>query len=451
MPYDIDDTIAAIASAPGPSARSIVRISGRATRECLIFCFPDLAAQLSATRAASVYSGSLNCNGRALECDVYYWPNERSYTREPSAELHLSASPPLVQRALENIMRSGARMAEPGEFTLRAFLAGRIDLTQAEAVLGVIEATDRARLDVALAQLAGGLSQPLHDLREQLLDLLAHIEAGLDFVEEDIEFITSGDLSNSLQQSESAIRDIAVQLRERTVDSQQPRVVLRGLPNAGKSSLFNALLSRKAAIVSAQQGTTRDYLHGTLNLGDQLCLLIDTAGIDALATDPIHRSAQDFMRQQAQAADLEILCLDGARGINAAEDQLLHCPATTPRIVVRTKSDLDPSGLGPAAALRVSSQTGEGLAQLRELICDHISDHSKSPTAVASTAARCREILFHAADCLQRARDIHTNQAGEELIAAELRLALDALGRVIGAVYTDDVLDRIFSRFCIGK
>jgi tRNA modification GTPase len=191
------DTIAAIASAPGGAARGIVRLSGPGVLDCLKRSFviaDEQCSSLEAILAAHAVRGTLRLPTTRLPCELYYWPGARSYTREPLAELHTLGSPPLLASALAALCQAGARLAQPGEFTLRAFLAGRLDLTQAEAVLGVIDARGRTQLDAALAQLAGGLSAPLGRLRERLIDLLAHLEAGLDFVEEKIEFISSAEL-----------------------------------------------------------------------------------------------------------------------------------------------------------------------------------------------------------------------------------------------------------------
>ena len=179
----------------------------------------------------------------SVPCDLFLWPTDRSYTREPVAELHTIGSPPLLQAALAAVCRAGARLAEPGEFTLRAFLAGRIDLTQAEAVLGVIDAARRNELDAALAQLAGGLARPLHQLRDDLLQLLAELEAGLDFVEEDIRFISQQEVARTAASGSELLEDVAKQMTSRLHGESFPQVALVGPPNAGKSSLFNAMVT----------------------------------------------------------------------------------------------------------------------------------------------------------------------------------------------------------------
>src|SRR4051794_6913780 len=249
MSYHTDDTICAIATAPGSVARGIVRISGPAAI--------DIAGRLiePTTRVQVKEIGrptALPCHiqfalgGRAsaVPCDLFAWPCNRSYTREPVVELHTIGSRPILEAVQNAVCHAGARLAETGEFTLRAFLAGRLDLTQAEAVLGVIDATAETDLSAALDQLAGGLARPLHQLREDLLQLLAELEAGLDFVEEDIEFVSSAEVVNRLRSADDLLETVEQQLSARHTTSCATQIALIGPPNAGKSSLFNALVQR---------------------------------------------------------------------------------------------------------------------------------------------------------------------------------------------------------------
>ena len=388
---------------------------------------------------------------QAVPCDLYLWPTARSYTRQPVAELHTLGSPPLLEALLRRACAAGARLAEPGEFTLRAFLAGRIDLAQAEAVLGVIDATDRRQLDVALAQLAGGLTRPLAAIRDQLLDLLADLEAGL--VEEDIRFLSHADLTSRLTEAADAVSRLVEQLRGRDQADAEPRVVLVGSPNVGKSSLFNALAGDAAALVSARPGTTRDYLAARLDLGGRACQIIDTAGLDsATSGDELSAAAQRMSHKQYEQADLRLFCLDSSRSLNPWEQAQLQCGDR--QLVIFTKCDL-PSGRPHApVAIETSAVTGRGLEELKVAIRSQLiagAAEGNHAGAVVSTATRCGESLRLAAESLTRARKVAEHQGGDELIAAEVRTALVELGKVVGTIYTDDLLDRIFSRFCIGK
>jgi tRNA modification GTPase len=449
-----DDTIAAVASPTGGGARGVLRVSGPKVAACLAECFrPDDAEGWQTARTATVFAGKLELPELAtsLDCDVYYWPTARSYTRQPTAELQTIGSPPLVQAALDRLVACGARPARPGEFTLRAFLAGRLDLTQAEAVLGVIDARSAEQLEIALSQLAGGLAKPLAALRGDLLDLLAHLEAGLDFADEEIEFVSRDELTGQLSRSQQAIEAMLAQMGTRSQALDRPRVVLVGAPNVGKSSLFNALAGRDAAIVSELAGTTRDYLVAPLVLEGVECELVDTAGHEHEATGTIAMASQRAMTGQRRAADLSILCLDSTRPIEPWECEQLRAVDNRPAIVVSTKVDAAATSEAHPG-LPVSSFTGHGLCMLRERIAAALLEFETSDCrVVAGTAARARTSLAQAAEVLAEAAQLAADHGGEELIAAELRLALDALGEVAGTVYTDDILDRIFSRFCIGK
>ena len=465
--YCLDDTIVAVASPPGGAARGILRLSGPDARACVERVFRvEPPRELTAIRVPTAVAGSLALDGAAspLPCDLLLWPTGRSYTGQPVAELHTLGSPPLLELALEALCEAGARLAQPGEFTLRAFLAGRLDLTQAEAVLGVIDAADGRQLEVALGQLAGGLAGPLRRLRNGLLDLLAHLEAGFDFADEDLPFITPGQLDEQLAAAGQTVDRLLEQMASRREMADLVRVVLVGWPNTGKSSLFNALLGRTGALVSETPGTTRDYLTAELDLDGQVrCLLVDTAGIEpdaAAPADSVRRAAQAAAAQQARSAQVRLHCLDSTRPLNAREEAELadfrslndFGSLLGSRLVVLTKIDLPRRLAFASPAVATSSATGHGLAALKaEIAAAVLAARGGEGEVVACTAVRCRESLRLAAECLRRARQVLAGGSGEELVAAELRVALDELGQVVGAVYTEDVLDRIFSRFCVGK
>jgi tRNA modification GTPase len=456
--HSLDDTIAAIASPPGGAARGIVRTSGPGLRRCLEQCFrPSPPLSLASLTVPTAVPGVIWLAGVAapLPADLYLWPGRRSYTGQSVAELHTLGSPPLLEAVLHAICAGGARLAEPGEFTLRAFLAGRIDLTQAEAVLGVIDAGSAQQLHAALAQLAGGLATPLRRLRGTLLDLLAHLEAGFDFADEDLQFITPEQLIEQLAAAARTVAQLLAQTESRAAAGATIRIVLTGRPNAGKSSLFNAL-ARGSAIVSPQPGTTRDYLTAEIDLGGVKCELVDTAGVESLcgesAAADIHAAAQAATAARQREADLEVLCLDASRPPELWETA---APLAAARhIAVFTKSDL-PRGVGwPAKlhAIRVSAATGAGLESLAARLGEAVlAVQGGAGEVVAGTAVRCRESLRRAGEALAAAETLAVAGGGDELVAAELRSSLDDLGHVVGAVYTEDLLDRIFSRFCVGK
>jgi tRNA modification GTPase len=449
----LDDTIVAVATPPGAgAARAIVRISGRGALDCLRACFrPTIGWPVERSFAPRVLPGEL-AGPHRLPCELYVWPTRHSYTRQPSGELHTIGSPPLVEAAMRLLCEHGARLARPGEFTLRAFLAGRLDLTQAEAVLGVIDAHDRRTLEVAIEQLAGGLAGPLAKARSDLLDLLADLEAGLDFVEDDIEFVSSAEVARRVSAAKVALQSLAERMAARSLAAEHPRAVLIGWPNTGKSSLLNALAGAEAAMVSPVAGTTRDYVQATIRLDGVECLLVDTAGFDAGTTpETIASAAQQMTQAQHEVADLRLLCLDATRPLNAWERERIEQDPEA--LLVMTKCD-QPAALAleplHRSAIATSAHTGAGLVQLRRELARRLIARPAGQM-IASTAARCRSSIEQALASLSAAGRLATQSAGDEVIAAELRMVLDELGKVTGAVYTDDVLDRIFSRFCIGK
>jgi tRNA modification GTPase len=390
-----------------------------------------------------------------LPGQLFLWPGAQSYTRQPSAEFHTFGSPPLLAAALDELARRGVRAAEPGEFTLRAFLAGRIDLAQAEAVLGVVEATSREDLDGALEQLAGGLTRPLHDLRERLLSVLAELEAGLDFADEPIEFIARDELSSRIADGQRVVAATLAQLAERERVTEAPRVVLAGPANVGKSSLFNALVARYLttdsvrSIVSPAPGATRDYVSALISLEGLTCELIDVAGEvvdDAGGMDPIHEAAQRTAGTQQRAADIILRC----RTATERPQPALRNAGGLGEIIVATKADLATEARLPDS-LSCSSVTGAGLAALGAEIRRRLTRLTPVTAGyAATTAARCSGSLREAQRALAAAGSL-SESGGDELLAAEIRSALDAIGDVVGAVAAEDVLSRVFSQFCIGK
>jgi tRNA modification GTPase len=441
---DPSDTIAAIATAPGPAARGIVRLSGPAAWEIALSGFAAQDVPRPDSRHASRFDGRLSITGPRvpLRAAISLWPGPKTYTGQQLAEIHTTGSPPILQRLLADCLERGARLAEPGEFTLRAFLTGRIDLTQAEAVLGVIEAANPRQLEMALSQLAGGLATPLHEMRDRWLDSLAHLEAGLDFVDEaDVNPIARAELAATLAAASSDLTELALRLEARDRPDGLPRVVLIGPPNAGKSRLFNALVGQRTAIVSPEAGTTRDYLSAVCDCDGRLVEIFDTAGIE-IPEDEIRGRAQQLGTDASTSADLLLDCGSADSGFtDSAHSSRL-------RLRVGTKCDVTPS---VGASLQTSAQTGEGIGELRCAIRAALFEISSDSSCVAATGARCRESLVQASRALRSASETLMLGGGDELVAVDLRQAVDELGKVIGAVVSDDILDRIFRRFCIGK
>jgi tRNA modification GTPase len=453
MTYDVTDTIAAIASPEGPAARGIVRIAGPETLRILRGTFRSDEGIGFQTDAARRYVGAVRLDhlGRDLPGALLLWPTSRSYTRQPQAEFHTLGSAPLLKATLNTFLARGARLAQPGEFTLRAFLAGRLDLTQAEAVLGLIQARSPEEVRVGLSQMAGGLLDPLTRLRNELLDLLADLEAGLDFADEDLEFVAAPEVARRLDDAVRLIEGIESQIEGRFTQGEVPRIVLTGPPNVGKSSLFNSLIGRAAAIVADVPGTTRDYLAAVIEWKGARFELIDTAGTTEDFQCRIDTAAQEKSVAMRSFADIRLDCREVSTRPNG-EANLGHREAN---IMVWTKCDripIQPPRTTSSGEVFTSSTQGHGREQLLDKIVERLSELEwGSSTMLKTTAVRAQASLAAASLALREARQYAAINQGQEFVAEELRHAVHSLGEVTGAVYTEDILDRVFSRFCIGK
>lgn len=456
-----EDTIVALSSAPGPGARAIVRVGGPNAVAVVNALFASTVERRLADSPRHVTPGELRLSGvhSPLPADGYFFRAPHSYTGQDLIELHAVSSPPLVERLIADLLAAGARPAQPGEFTLRAFLNGKKDLTRAEAVLAVIEAGSDDELKSALAQLAGGLARPMDALRDDLLNLLADVEAGLDFVDEDIEFVGRPEQLKRIAAGLAQLTNLKRQLDGRTVSGRAVRIALVGEPNAGKSSLYNALVGTAGtALVSPIAGTTRDYLVGRIDLDGLPVELIDTAGWQD-STDEIEGQAQYLGREASDRSDLVLWCVPANEAVPLRD--VAATSAMTSAIIVRTKADLlaPPPSRGTVRAggcerselleIPASVLTPDGTTALRELLAEKVQ--SLAHSGLAPSQSRCRHHVEAAIDSLRRAHDHVLESDPQELLALELRSALDQIGEMVGAVYTNDLLDRIFSRFCIGK
>ena len=394
---DPQDTIVAVSSAPGPGARAIVRLSGPAAFQVAHKVFhPD--NRIPAGRRLQEGEVRLSGLSAPLPADLYFWLAPRTYTGQDVAELHTLSCPPLVDVVVAGLLGAGARAAQAGEFTLRAFLAGKVDLPRAEAILGVIEAGTRDELREALGQMAGGVSQPLRALRADLLDLLADVEAGLDFAEEDISFIEQENLLKRLGKALAHVTLLRKQFAHRALGDRPFRVILVGPPNAGKSSLFNALTKAPAALVSAEAGTTRDYLVRRMDLDGVTIELVDTAGWRAPA-DTVEEQAQGLGREQVQQADLLLLCVDSEAPAHQAEGGVAVLQVRTKVDLVGNAPALEGHAKPQAAGVATSSVTGAGLDGLRAMLAERAWSHRRP--ALAPSLSRCRH---HVESCLDHLR-----------------------------------------------
>jgi tRNA modification GTPase len=364
-----------------------------------------------------------------------------------------------MARILEGLVAAGARLAEPGEFTKRAFLNGRLDLSQAEAVIDLIQAQTEASHRQALGQLQGGLSQAIGAMREELLEVLAYVEGAMEFPEEDLELLPWDTLRAKTHAVETSIAKLLDTFRTGRVLREGIHVAIVGRPNVGKSSLFNALLAANRAIVTAIPGTTRDVLEEVANLGGYPFRLVDTAGLRA-STDPIEREGIGRARASLENADLVLLVLDGSEPLTA-EDEEAKLAVQGKRVqVVLNKADLPPRLTADALQLwspewpttAVSCKERQGLERLTEamlaVVCDGQQPSREGPLV---TRLRQWEALQHARQCLLQAHGALEQRLSGEFIAVDLREALEWLGEIVGLNYTEDLLDKIFSEFCIGK
>lgn len=451
---DWEDTIVGPATFSGAGARMILRLSGPAAHSVVA---STLSGAWPLPWKHTVQPVTVRIPGwnREVAAELYTWPAGRSYTGQPAIELHLPPCSPLATALQSEWTQRGVRLAKPGEFTLRAFIAGKLDLAEAEGVLGLIHADTIDELREAIDQRAGGISRPVAELRSELLNLLADLEAGLDFVDEDITFISAEQLETRLQAANRQLQSLLEDLQSRSLEAHPPRIVLVGPPNAGKSSLLNLLAGESTAIVSPMAGTTRDVVNCQLKLGDRLVEWVDTAGWE----DPegeIMQQAADLRATIVRGADLVIWCVPADADADAdlqPTNIKTEAPAPAwldgvPLLRLQTKSDLRP-GVPSFTEIAVSIFDPQSIEVFKMAVAEKLDQAGAK--GFRSISERCRTGLALATDSLRHAHDLSAQDAGQEYVAVAVREALDHLGEIVGAVYTNDLLDRIFSRFCIGK
>lgn len=464
------DTIAAPVTAPGQAGVAIVRLSGPKTRELIRQSFNRAERVFSSPRSA-VLGTILDGAGAPLDNGLcLFFPKPQSYTGEDVAELHLHGSPFLVRSLLAALVARGARQAEPGEFTKRAYLNGCIDLTQAEAVADLIAAETEVQARVAREQLTGRLSGAVDELGEPLRNLLAEVEAHIDFPEEGITPLAYARWADAVETVLRELRRYIDSFATGRIFREGALVVLAGLPNAGKSSLLNRLLGEERAIVTAVPGTTRDSIEERASLDGLSVRFCDTAGLfDASAPrilDTVEQLGVERSWQRLEHADLVLFLLDAERELGHADAVLEAVRARNSRVlVVANKVDLvdeqkkqglrdllqgrEP-GDGVEAVL-VSASTGEGLDALRRRLVSILVDDRHRTGSLLVTTQRHADALKEAAKILEDAALELRNGLPAELVSVHLRGALRALEEIVGVTPTEDILGRIFSKFCIGK
>jgi tRNA modification GTPase len=433
------DTIAAIATPPGRGGIGIVRISGPAVARIAKQVVGSLPRPREAAKARfRAADGEPVDEGIAL-----YFPAPHSYTGEEVLELQGHGGPVVMQALLSACVDAGARLADPGEFTRRAFLEGRLDLAQAESVADLIDASSREAARSALRSLSGEFSAAIEALRSQLVELRALTEAQLDFPEEELDALHRDDAARRLARIRASLEEVLEKSRQGALLRSGVHAVLAGPPNVGKSSLLNRLAGEERAIVTPIPGTTRDVLREPVQIDGVPLVLADTAGLRA-SGDEIERLGMERTRAELERADVVLAVHEAG---SQAQVQLAPPGSAAARIDVYNKSDLHPGFVPPAGALAVSAKTGAGLDALRKAI---LQAAGWSATGESVFLARERHLRG-----LASARDHLSSASAQaerwELFAEELRLAHEALGSITGAFGADDLLGEIFSRFCIGK
>lgn len=451
----MSDTIASIATAVGMGGIAIVRVSGEKAKDILLRVFQRQNTKRAMKSHQLTYGWVIEGQTRIDECMAVYMKAPHTYTTEDVVELQCHGGQITAQRVLDVVLKNGARLAEPGEFTKRAFLGGRIDLMQAESVMGLIGAQTERAAQASLQQMGGYLSGRIHALQTQLLDTIAYIEAYLDYPDEDIEPLTADRAANETLLVKQDLEEALKNARAGRMLSGGVHVVLAGSPNTGKSSLLNCLLREKRAIVTSIAGTTRDVLREDMNLNGLPVQLVDTAGLRE-AADEVERIGIDRARQEVEQADVVLMVVDSARALDEEEKALLH-KGGIPLVAALNKSDLtsvvtaeELKTLAPdAVVVQTSALTGEGVEALRETLYQ-TALCGASPEEAYLSNERHIQAARTAVQALDRALEALQGYT-MDCAALDLRAAWESLGTITGENATEDVVDRIFAKFCLGK
>jgi tRNA modification GTPase len=441
--FSTHDTIVAVATPPGRGGIGVVRVSGTQAEA--------IARQLIARERPLAPRHATYA--RIAACDqivATFFPGPHSYTGEDVVELSAHGSPVVLAGIVSAVMSAGARLAEPGEFTLRAFLAGRIDLPQAEAVADLIDAVTPLQARAAFDQLQGTLTEAIGEVDASLFDLIARLEASVDFSEEGYHFVQPGELVQTLEQLTARTASLVAEGRRGRLVREGLQVAIVGKPNVGKSSLFNALVGVSRAIVTDVPGTTRDLVTEVMDLDGLRVTLVDTAGLrptdDAIEAEGVARA-----RQAQDVANLVLVVVDGSRPLDRLDEDILCQTTKTKRVIVSNKADI--ATTAGFDFVKVSARTGAGLDALRRAISqaldvEHLAD---TPTI---TNVRHIALVGRAHAALSRAQSAagaSGERLSEEFVLADLQDARAALEQITGRRTADDLLAHIFSRFCVGK
>ena len=453
-----DDTIVAVATPPGVGAIGVIRLSGKKSFDIVNHLFPSKNIKLQPSHTLHV--GYISHNGKLLdEVVVALFKGPRSYTGEDVVEISCHGSPYIHQQVLDACVQTGARLAKPGEFTQRAFLNGKLDLSQAEAVADLIASNTSASHKTAINNIRGRFSEALKNLREQLIKFSALIELELDFSQEDVEFVDRSQLKNLVAEAMQHTKNLIQSFKLGNVIKNGVTVAIIGKPNAGKSTLLNALLNEDRAIVSEIPGTTRDTIEEVVNIDGILFRLIDTAGIRNHSQDIIESFGIEKSLQKMKQADI-VLYLFDANEMNADElkivasdmqDQDIKCLFVGNKIDKDNELDLRKKFALTEGPIFISAKNGLHLQVLNERMIDLILKDTVSTENVIVTNARHYHALLQVNEALEDVMQGLENKIPGDLLSLDIRRSLQYLGEITGEITNEDQLDYIFSKFCIGK
>ena len=453
-----EDTIAAVATPPGEGGIAIVRISGPDAEQIVGSIFYQNRGTVGRLKSHTLYHGKIRDPRSDTVLDevlLTVMRKPRSYTGETVAEIHCHGGVFLVREILRVILSQGARHAEPGEFTKRAFLNGRIDLAQAEAVLDLIQARTQRGVSLAIKQVEGGISDWVDGMRESLLSCIVQVEAAIDFPEEEIELLQRHELVQKIAEFRDKIHSIIATYEWGRLHREGARVCICGRPNVGKSSLLNALVGEERVIVTPVPGTTRDVVEESINLGGLPVVLWDTAGLRE-TVDQVESIGVDLSKRYIDRADLVMLVLDGSHELTADDESLLKNINKRIAIVVNKddlRRKLNQKSIEPfqtTGLYSVSAKLGTGIEALKNGLRDSLlGAHAEAPIVI--TNLRHKSALIRCDNALKNAQTSLDRNHSAEFVAVDLNDAKEALEEIIGKIDTQYILEHIFSNFCIGK
>ncbi len=447
----MDDTIVAVSTALGDGAISIIRMSGKDSLNIINRVFKE--KDLLTVPSHTIHYGHIVYDNEVIdEVLITVMRAPKSYTTEDVVEINTHGSIAVVNKIMEVLLILGCRLAQPGEFTKRAFLNGRIDLTQAEGVMDLINSETELSRKLAINEISGNVSKKIVDLRKRIIDLIANVEVNIDYPEyEDIEVVTLSKIKGEIKVIKDELLSILKLSEDGKILKDGIKTVILGKPNVGKSSLLNALLEEEKAIVTSVKGTTRDIVEGSIIIGGIKLNLIDTAGIRK-SSDEVERIGIEKSLRLINEAELVLLVLDGSEELTDEDKFLLNETSDKKRIVIVNKADLERKNKYDGEVICLSTKTGEGTYDLKEKIKALFNVGSfMNKDLTFFTNARQISLLKLALEAIKEV-ELGVNAGMEiDMIEMDLKQACERLGDVVGANYSEDLLDNLFSQFCLGK